>query len=135
MELRKRIPAVQGPVFLLSSAMIFSIAAVALQPAPGSAPSTALQEPQRPQSVPGAQQPGNSNLAHSHQVVAKSVVITGTITRSCSDLSLRGVNGNIYQLDAQDKAAPFEGKFVRVTGTLEASAKLLHVDAIKEATV
>ncbi|MDR3751913.1 MAG: DUF5818 domain-containing protein [Terracidiphilus sp.] len=131
MEIRKRIQAVQGAVFLLSSAML-CVPAMALWHVSGSSSTPALQEPQQPHTAPGAQQPDNSKKEQPDQQAAKAVVITGTIAKSGSDFTLRDANGNIYQLDAPDKAAPFDGKFVKVTGTLEASAKVLHVDAIEE---
>ena len=37
-----------------------------------------------------------------------------------------------YQLDDQKKAKQFEGKIVRVTGTLDAQNNLIHVQAIEE---
>jgi len=126
MELRKRIQAVQGAVFLLSSAML-CVPAMALWHVSGSSSTPALQEPQQPHTAPDAQQPD--------QQATKAVVITGTIAKTGSNFTLRDVEGNIYQLDAPDKAAPFEGKFVKVTGALEASAKVIHVDAIEEISV
>lgn len=62
----------------------------------------------------------------------KAVVILGTIVRSGSDFALKDSNGNSYVLDAPDQAAPYEGKYVKVTGTLDEDAKLLHVDNIQE---
>ncbi len=37
-----------------------------------------------------------------------------------------------YQLDDQKKAKQFEGKIVRVTGTLDAQNNLIHVQVIEE---
>lgn len=42
-------------------------------------------------------------------------------------------NGKGAYLDDQQKAAPFEGKNVKVTGTLEASRALIHVSNIEPA--
>jgi hypothetical protein len=60
------------------------------------------------------------------------VVVTGTIVKSGSNLVLRDMSGDVYQLDAQDKAQPYEGKSVKVSGKLEADSKLIHVESIEE---
>jgi len=44
---------------------------------------------------------------------------------------LKDASGTVYRLDAPEKAGPFEGKAVKVTGKLEASTNLLHIDAIE----
>ena len=36
-----------------------------------------------------------------------------------------------YKLDSQDQVQPFEGKRVQVTGTLDSSINLIHVDKIE----
>jgi hypothetical protein len=66
------------------------------------------------------------------QPATKAVVVTGTIVKSGSSFVLRDSSGAVYQLDAQEKAQPYEGKSVKVTGKLEAESKLLHVDTIEE---
>ena len=42
-------------------------------------------------------------------------------------------NKAVYQLDDQEKAKPFEGKNVKVTGTLEVAKNLVHVTDIQPA--
>ncbi len=42
-------------------------------------------------------------------------------------------NGKGVYLDDQEKAKPFEGKTVKVTGTLEMAKNLLHVTGIEPA--
>jgi hypothetical protein len=131
MELRKVIQAIQGSVLLLASALL-CVPAMALWSELGSSSFAALLVPQLPQSASNAQQPGNSQKAQPEQQTAKTVVITGRIAKRGPNFTLKDSNGHIYRLDAADMAAPFEGKFVKVTGTLEASMKLLHVDEIEE---
>jgi hypothetical protein len=58
----------------------------------------------------------------------------GTIVKDGSDFVLRASTGDVYRLDMPSKAQPFEGKAVKVTGKLEETAKLIHVDNIEEAT-
>lgn len=36
-----------------------------------------------------------------------------------------------YELDNNEKASPFEGKQVKVTGTLDSTKKLIHVEQIE----
>lgn len=54
------------------------------------------------------------------------------IVKSGSYFVLRDSSGAVYQLDAQEKAQPDEGKSVKITGKLEAEAKFLHVETIEE---
>ena len=86
------------------------------------------QQPQQPQPNPDAQQPAPTTPG---QQAPKSASFTGTIVKDGSSFVLRDSSGTVYQLDAQDKAQPFEGKPVKVTGMLEESAKLIHVEAIE----
>ena len=58
---------------------------------------------------------------------------TGKISKSGQKLVLEDTTVNVsYQLDDQKKAQPYEGKSVRVTGTLDAQNNLIHVQAIEE---
>ena len=70
------------------------------------------------------------------KATSKALVVTGTIVKSGSDFVLKDDKGTIYRLDAQDKAAQFENKSVKVTGKLEQADNanqiaMLHVDAIE----
>jgi hypothetical protein len=80
-------------------------------------------------------QPGQQSVTspdtQPDQQAAKTVVVTGTIVKSGSSVVLRDSNGTVYQLDAPEKAEPFVGKSVKVTGKLDATASLLHVESIE----
>lgn len=41
------------------------------------------------------------------------------------------LSGEVYKLDDTQRAKPFEGKAVKVTGQLDTEAKLIHVDYIE----
>jgi hypothetical protein len=144
MRNNNRIQAATGVLSLMFLAGALGAPAMALpsQSAAGS------QDPQQSQQMPGAPQPDQAqppqpdpaqpaqpDQAQPAQSAQKSVVVTGTILKSGSAFFLRDSKGSIYQLDAQDKAAPFEGQSVKVTGKLEKAAAnqtaLLHVDAIE----
>ncbi len=42
-----------------------------------------------------------------------------------------GATNAVYQLDAQDKAKPFQGKEVWLTGNLDSSSSTIHVSEIQ----
>jgi hypothetical protein len=65
--------------------------------------------------------------------IAKSATLSGTIVKDRANFVLRDSGGNIYQLDDSAMAEPFAGKPVKVTGTLQESARLIHVQAIQGA--
>jgi hypothetical protein len=65
----------------------------------------------------------------------KTQTFSGTITKSGEDFTLtdkeRGIN---YKLDDVQKAGQFEGKTVKVTGTVDAEGQIIHVETIQEAS-
>ncbi len=61
-------------------------------------------------------------------------VFTGKVMQSNGQyVLLDSVTKATYALDDQDKAKQFEGKAVKVTGTLETTSKLIHVSNIEPA--
>lgn len=115
MQLRNKLLAAQGTFCLLALALTPCKSAFAMQPVLGE------QE----------QQAVSSQDTQPDKQAAKDVVVTGTIVKSGSTFVLRDSSGAVYKLDAQDKAGPFEGKTVKITGKLDAAAKLLHIEAIE----
>jgi hypothetical protein len=109
---------------LTAFAFAASTGAGAMKPVFVHSPALVLAGQQSSQDKPDSSQPD--------QQAAKAVVITGTIAKNGSSFVLRDSSGTVYQLDAQDKAQPYEGKSVKVTGKLEAATNLLHVDTIEE---
>jgi hypothetical protein len=76
-----------------------------------------------PQSAPA--QPSPDAQAQSSTGVQ---TFTGTIMKSGDKYVLQdAASGNTYDLDHQDELAKFEGKKVRVHGTVDASGKMIHV--------
>ena len=109
-------------VMVLAVAPAISARAMQLQP------TGLVQDAAQPQQNP-------SQSDHS-KATSKALVVTGTIVKSGSDFVLKDDKGTIYRLDAQDKAAQFENKSVKVTGKLEQADNanqiaMLHVDAIE----
>jgi hypothetical protein len=131
MHNRNRTIAVEGVLALLAFALMLGAAARALQPHPDPSPREqpiSLQEPQTP---PTPQQP---DAPPPDSKAAKSTIFTGTIVKHGSDFVLRDQSGAVYRLDAPSKAQPYEGKPVKVTGKLESTARLIHVENIEEIT-
>lgn len=64
-----------------------------------------------------------------------SVTFNGTLVRKGSQLALREIAGSLYRLDGATNASGFEGTNVRVTGKIDLSTRLLHVDAIEPAVL
>lgn len=59
------------------------------------------------------------------------VTFSGTVVRAGSSFALRETAGVLYLLDSAGRAWPFEGNSVRVTGQLDTTTRLLHIDDIQ----
>jgi uncharacterized protein YdeI (BOF family) len=82
----------------------------------------------------GQQQPGqtpdqSAQPAPDSQAQSQSgvQVFTGTIVKSGDKYVFQDSGGATYDIDAQDQVKRFEGKKVRVHGTLDPSTKMIHV--------
>jgi hypothetical protein len=107
-------------------AVILAFALVLGSPliAAGSAFAQARPQPEPDQAQP-PQQPDGSQ--------AKSGTFTGNVVKDGSDYMLRDSSGEVFKLDDPERAKPFEGKTVKVTGELDAVAKVIHVESIEAA--
>jgi hypothetical protein len=128
MDVRNGVIAAQCVLSLTFLCLAPGLVASSTETTLGNSRMLVAQEPQQPQPNPDAQQP---TPAPPGQQVPKSTSFAGTIVKDGSSFVLRDSSGTVYQLDAQDKAQPFEGKPVKVTGLLEETAKLIHVEAIE----
>jgi uncharacterized protein YdeI (BOF family) len=94
----------------------------------------AQQQPQ-PQQQPDQAQPQPSQQPDQAQPQPNqsqaSATFTGTVVKNGEQYMLRDSTGQIYGLDDSDKAKQFEGKTVKVTGQLDAQAKVIHVQDIQ----
>jgi hypothetical protein len=60
-------------------------------------------------------------------------VFSGTILRSGDNFVLSdAANKLAYVLDDAQKASPYEGKRVKVTGTVDVANNIIHVETIQE---
>jgi len=83
-----------------------------------------------PQPDPPAQtQPQTSTGSQDQQ--PSSQAFTGTIVKDGSRYVLKVSDNTSYQIDDQDKAKLFEGKQVRIAGSLDAKANMLRVTSIE----
>lgn len=90
------------------------------QQQPGDQPNS--QQEQQPGEQPGSQQPqADANGAQAPQV------FQGKIARAGDQLVFQDSSQSAFQLDDQKKVAPFEGKTVKLTATVDAKTNTLHV--------
>lgn len=82
--------------------------------------------------VPKKEENGNRAMAQPIFIPATTVTFSGKLIRNGSLLALRETAGTLYTLDGIGRVLPFEGKDVRVTGKLDITRTLLHVDAIEQ---
>jgi uncharacterized protein YdeI (BOF family) len=119
---------------LLCALVLLLSAGIAVQ-AQQNTPSTRPGDPTAQQATPPqAQTPDQSRPAPDAQAQPSSTegaegqTFTGTIVKSGDKYKFQDTaSGNTYDIDHQDQVKQFEGKKVRVHGTLDESAKMIHV--------
>jgi Protein of unknown function (DUF5818) len=87
-----------------------------------SQPSQQQQQQDQNQAQPPAGQ--NDSQAQSSD---KTQTFSGTIVKSGSKYVLQDASGKTYDIDRQDGLKEYEGKQVRVTGTLDPDGKTIHM--------
>lgn len=109
--------------FGLALALVFGVASAGSRlsaqqtaPAPDQAP--ARQQQQQPQPAPDTAAPTQAD---------SGTVFSGTIAKDGTKYVLNEASGKTYDLDRQDIAKQYEGKQVRVKGTLDPDGKTIHV--------
>jgi hypothetical protein len=58
-------------------------------------------------------------------------VFTGTVVKSTNLYALKTTDGAIYQIDDQERAKAYEGREVRISGSLDSKTNMLHVTNIE----
>jgi hypothetical protein len=86
-------------------------------------------------SLPGVSGGSGSPLGPLPHSPSVSVTFSGTLVRNGARLALREVAGVLYPIDGTPNAWSYEGASVRVTGKIDLSTRLLHVDAIEPAVL
>lgn len=90
--------------------------------------------PASPLDPPGAEQkapPAEHKTIPFKPLAGTTVTFSGTVVRAGSRFALRETAGVLYMLDSAGRAWPFEGEDVRVTGKLDTTTRLLHIDEIQ----
>ena len=98
------------------------------QPAPDPVPETQPSQNPTPQQPSSPSKPGPNET---QTQTAAPQIFTGTISKDASNFVLKVSAGTSYKLDNQQQVQEFEGRRVRVTGTLDQSLNLIHVDRIE----
>jgi hypothetical protein len=99
------------------------------QPTPDPNPET------QPAPNPTPSQPGTQHASpsspQSQDKSSTAQTFTGTISKDADSYVLKVSDSTSYKLDSQDQVQSFEGKRVQVTGTLDSSINLIHVDKVE----
>ena len=91
--------------------------------------------PSQPGQPDQAAQSQSSSTAKGSQGQAPTVqTFTGLINKEADSFVLKVSETTSYKLDNQSDVQQYEGKRVRVTGTLDESINLIHVDKIEPLT-
>jgi uncharacterized protein YdeI (BOF family) len=90
-------------------------------------PSQPQPDQAQPQQQPDQAQPSQPQPDQSQ---AQTATFTGTVVKNGDQFALRDSSGAVYTLDDAERAKPFEGKTVKVTGQLDEQAKVIHVESI-----
>ena len=98
------------------------------QPTPDPNPET-QPTPNPTPSQPGQQASPSSPASQDKSATAQT--FTGTISKEADSYVLKVSDSTSYKLDSQDQVQAFEGKRVQVTGTLDSSINLIHVDKVE----
>lgn len=81
--------------------------------------------PSQSQPAPGAAQSAPTSAQSSKE-------FTGTIVKEKGAMMLKDSSANVsYKVDDDSKVKEYEGKQVKVTGTLDSSTNVIHVDSIQ----
>jgi uncharacterized protein DUF5818 len=98
------------------------------QPTPEPQPET------QPSQNPTPAQPGHQAPPSAESQPQTAQTFTGLINKEGDSFVLKVSEKTSYRLDNQDEVQQFEGKRVRVTGILDSSINLIHVDKIEPLT-
>lgn len=88
-----------------------------------------VPQPLPPPDRPG-QQAGQPANPPAQQQQSATQTFTGTVVKNDGTYVLKAADG-AYQLADQDRAKQYEGKRVKVVGTLEATGSTLHIISIE----
>lgn len=96
------------------------------EPRPDPAPSPAAPQEQQPEQKSG--QP-----ASAAQQQSPMQTLTGTVAKQDGKYVLKASDKKTYQIDDQEKAKQFEGKLVKIVGSLDMNTSTIHIESIEPA--
>jgi hypothetical protein len=85
------------------------------------------------QQQPDRQQPGQPANADAQQQ-SSAQTMTGTIMKEDGKYVLKASDNKTYQIDDQEKAKQFEGKQVKIVGSLDMSTSTIRIQSIEPAS-
>ncbi|HYU45866.1 MAG TPA: DUF5818 domain-containing protein [Terriglobales bacterium] len=109
------------------------------QPRPDPAPLPEEQQQQQPdrqppdRQQPDRQQPGQPVNTDAQQQ-SSAQTVTGTIVKEDGRYVLKASDHKTYQIDDQEKAKQFEGKQVKIVGSLDMSTGTIRIQSIEPAS-
>lgn len=90
-----------------------------------------LPPPDRPMQQQPDQQPAQSVNPPTPPQPPAAQTFTGTIVKDGIRYVLKVSSNSVYQLDDQERAKQYEGKQVKIAGTLDPTGNSLHVTSIE----
>jgi uncharacterized protein YdeI (BOF family) len=113
-----------GVIGTLVLVLSLSLSLSAQQSTPSQPTDPTAQQPAQPPQGSARQAPDATQQA----APSDSQTYTGTIVKSGDKYVLQdAASGATYDIDHQDQVKPYEGKKVRVHGTLDPSGKMIHL--------
>jgi Protein of unknown function (DUF5818) len=103
------------------------------RPMPEPRPDPAPLPEQQQQQQPDRQQPGQPVNADAQQQ-SSAQTVTGTIVKEDGKYVLKASDNKTYQIDDQEKAKQFEGKQVKIVGSLDMSTGTIRIQSIEPAS-
>jgi hypothetical protein len=101
-------------------------------PSPDPNPETQPQpNPAGPQQNPPAGQPKDKSSSDTSTDKSTAQSFTGTINKQAESFILQVSTTVFYKLDNEQQVQQYEGQRVRVTGTLDSSNNLIHVEKVE----
>lgn len=85
----------------------------------------------QPSQNPTPAEPGEQHASPESQTEPSAHTFTGTISKEADSYVLKVSDSTSYKLDNEQQVQPYEGRRVQVTGTLDRSINLIHVEKIE----
>jgi outer membrane biosynthesis protein TonB len=103
------------------------------EPSPDTQPQPQNPNTPEPQQNPPAP-PSKESPTSDKSQTATAQSFTGTISKEADSFVLQVSTAIFYKLDNAQQVQQYEGQRVRVTGTLDSSINLIHVDKVEPLT-